>query len=113
MRVKRRTSVHWKVMSLPALTSKVLFVPTFPPWLQAMSVLEISMTGPSSGILRMTRVGTGCMYLCGSRIGFHSRVMLNLLIRSNSGKIKRGYTYGSVKGRQPVAFRASAATDLT
>ena len=64
-----RTAVHLKVMPLPALTFIVLFVPTFPPLLQVRSVLEISSTGPSSRILRTTRVGMVCSYLRVSKVG--------------------------------------------
>jgi len=66
-----RTFVQKKVISLPALTSKMSCVPSSPPLLQAISGLEMSVTGPSLGTLRTTRVGTGLAYLCGSETLFH------------------------------------------
>jgi len=58
---------HWIVTLLPALTSNNLSVPSSPPTLQAISRLEAFVTGPSFGILRLTRVGTGFNHLCESK----------------------------------------------
>ena len=74
-------------MLLPALIVIVLFVPVSPPLLHAISGLETSVTGPSLGILRTTRLGTGFMYLCGSKGG--SSVMSDAPFKNFSEGRKR------------------------
>ena len=107
---EERTLVHLKVMSLPALTSSTLVVPSLPPSLQAMLVLVMSVTGPSLGILRTTRTGIGLAYLCGSGQDFIEELCQ---LKATRVKFRGGYTHGSAKGAQPGWVTPSATTSMT